>query len=61
MAWLTVSALIQPKGVLSGWGQGSVQVNQFLYTKHAHHCNGSVKKFKILVPYKYSNDAKKMK
>ena len=29
-AWLTVSALIHPKGVLSGWGQDSVQASQVL-------------------------------
>jgi len=27
-AWLAVSALINPKGVLSGWGQDSVQASQ---------------------------------
>ena len=27
-AWLSVSALIHPKGVLSGWGQDSVQASQ---------------------------------
>ena len=29
-AWLTVSTLIHPKGVLSGWGQDSVQASQVL-------------------------------
>ena len=29
-AWLAVSALIHPKGVLSGWGQVSVQASQVL-------------------------------
>ncbi len=29
-AWLAVSALIHPKGVLSGWGQDSVQASQLL-------------------------------
>ena len=50
-AWLTVSALLQPKVVLSGWGQDSVQASQV----HPHHTLSSMSSWTLLCALVHSH------
>ena len=50
-AWLSVSALIHPKGVLSGWGQDSVQASQV----HPHQTLSSMSLWTLLCALVHSH------